>query len=196
MTDEEWKRWASTYAQEQRPMPPVLARARTVRARAILAFTLAYALAAGLTLISLHELPRAETWPERASSLFVPLFVLLMILGMHVTMRGTFARAAGAPLELLADLERRHAGRRRLIRLLPWMTGVGVGATIALEAAQMRAAGRFDPSGVASTLAVCAATVAFVRWVTRRVGKVIERELRAAAEARWLLQDLEDGEAS
>ena len=58
----------------------------------------------------------------------------------------------------------------------------------------MLAARRFDPLSAVATLAICAATVGFVRLVVRRVSRLIERELRAAAEARRLLRDDEDRE--
>ena len=176
-------------------MPPVLARARTDRTRAIVGVALMYAIAVGLVVASAHELSRAPGWAQRASSLFVLLFMPAIVIGVHVAMRGTFARGAGTPLELLAELERRHAGRRRLIRLLRWLTGLGVAGTLALGVAQMVAARRFDLWSAAGTLGVCAATVAFVRFVIKRVGKLIERELRAAAEARRLLGDETDGDA-
>jgi hypothetical protein len=174
-------------------MPPVLARARTDRKRAIVGFAVAYALAAFLALSSVRELSLARTWASIASSLFLLLFVLAVVIGVHVAMRGTFAAGTGAPLDLLADLERRHAGRRRLIRFLRWITGLGVGGVIATGAAEMVSAGGFDPWSAAGTLATCGATLAFVGFTTRRVGKLIERELRAAAEARRLLGDEEAG---
>ena len=198
MNDEEWKRWASTYAREQRPMPRVLGRARTDRKRAILGFTVLYALAALLAPRYVRELSAAHGWVAIASSLFMLLFLLAIIVGAHVTMRGTFAPAAGAPLDLLAALERRHAGRRRLMRFMPWLTGVGVCGVIATAAAETLAAGRFDLWSAAATLATCGVTVGFVGLTIKRVGTLIERELREAAEARRLLQEEaeEEGEPS
>jgi hypothetical protein len=194
MNDEEWNRWVSTYAQEQRPMPPVLARARTDRTRAILGVAIGYTIVAVLALAGAHELSHADSWAAIAGALFPIAGGLAIMVGMHVTMRGTFASAAGAPLDLLAELERRHAGRQRLIRIMPWMTGCLVAGTVAIAAAQMLAARRFDPLSAVATLAICAATVGFVRLVVRRVSRLIERELRAAAEARRLLRDDEDRE--
>jgi hypothetical protein len=181
------------YAQEQRPMPPVLARARTDRKRAILGLTAGYGIVALLALAEVHELSHAHTPGAIASSLFPLVAGLIIIAGVHMTMRGTFAAGARAPLDLLADLERRHAGRRRLIRLMPWLTGLAVAGTIAIAAAEMLAARHFDPWSAAATLASCGATVALVRFVIKRVGRLIERELRAAAEVRRLLSEDMEG---
>jgi len=137
MNDDEWNRWATTYAREQRPMPPVLARARTDRRRAILGLTVGYGLAALLALPDVRELARAHSWVAIASSLFMLLFVLAIVVGAQVAMWGTIGRGSSAPLDLLADLERRHAGRRRLIRFMPWLLGVGVCGTIATAAADL-----------------------------------------------------------
>jgi hypothetical protein len=192
MNDEEWNRWAATYAQEQRPMPPVLARARTDRGRAILGATLADALAALLLLPDARRLLRSPSWPAALSFGFTLVFAAAVIAGVHVAMWGTFGSGAGTPLDLLADLERRHAGRRRLLRFLPWLTGFALAGTIAAAAAEMIAAGRFDPAAAAGTLAIAGAAVGFVWLTMRRVARLIERELREAAEARRLLTEAED----
>jgi hypothetical protein len=189
MTDEEWNRWAATYAREQRPVPPVLARARTDRRRAILGMAGVYVLAAGLALAAARELLHARTAADIASNLILLVLVVALAAGVGLAMRGAFGHAGGTPLELLADLERRHARRRRLIRFMPWLTGAAVAGTLATEVAQMAAAGRFDPASAAGTLATCAATVGFVWLIATRVGRLIERELRAAAEARRLLAE-------
>jgi hypothetical protein len=194
MNDEEWNHWAWTYAQEQRPMPAILVRARTDRGRAILALAIGYAIVAVMALAGARELSHADSWAAIAGALFPIAGGLAIMIGVQVTMRATFASAARAPLELLADLERRHAGRRRLIRIMPWMAGLVVAGTVAIAAAQLLAAGRFDPASAAATLAICAATAGFVRFVVRRVSRLIDRELRAAAEARRLLGDDDDGE--
>jgi len=56
----------------------------------------------------------------------------------------------------------------------------------------MIADGRFDPATAAGALAAGAAAAGFV-WVTvKRIGRVIDRELREAAEARRLLSESDD----
>jgi len=193
MNDEEWQRWAATYAREERPMPPVVARARTDRRRAAVGLTGMYALAALLVSSAVSELRQAETAAAQASPLFVIGFVLVLIGAVHGATWGMLGRAGATPPALLADLERRHAGRRRLMGLMPWFTALAVGGTIAVEVASMYAARRFDLGSALGTLATCAATVAFVWWTTRRVGRLIDRELREAAEARRLLSEGEEG---
>ena len=192
MTDEEWQRWTATYAKEERPIPPVMVRARTDRRRAFIGLTLVYAIAAMLALSELQSLRHAHTILALTSSLFTIVCVLILIVGLHVATWGIVGPTSSAPLALLADLERRHARRRRLLRLMPWMTGFVVCGTIGIEAASMIAAGRFDLSAAFGTLAVCGVTVALVWWTVKRVGNVIDRELREAAEARLLLTEGDD----
>ncbi len=192
MSDEEWRWWAATYAKEVRPIPPVMARARTDRRRAFIGLTFVYVIAALLILSELQNLRHAHTVMAVTSSLFTIVCVVALIVGLHVATWGIVGRTGSAPLQLLADLERRHAGRRRLIRLMPWLTGFVVCGSIGLEAASMIAAGRFDVSGALGALAVCGVTLGLVSWTVKRVGSVIDRELRQATEARRLLTDGED----
>ena len=176
-------------------MPPVLARAKTDRRRTLVAVTIGYALAAAVVLSDARSLLRTRTWPAVTSSVFTLVIVLAVIVGVHVAMWGTFGHGASAPLELLAELERRHAGRRRLLRFMPWITGFAVIAAVATTAAQMIAAGRFDPASAAGTLAAWGATVGLVWLSMKRVGRLIDRELREAAEARRLLSEGDDDAA-
>jgi hypothetical protein len=53
----------------------------------------------------------------------------------------------------------------------------------------MIAAGEFVPALAAATLASCAFTVGFGWLVIRRTNRLIDRELREAAEARRLLAE-------
>jgi hypothetical protein len=192
MSDEEWQRWAATYAEEVRPIPPVFRRALTDRKRAFVGVTLVYVLVGLLILSELRHLRDAHTSVAFASSLFSMVTLLAMIVGMHVATWGILGRTGSAPLQLLADLERRHAGRRRLLRLMPWLTGVIVCGTLGFEAASMIAAGRFDVWPALGTLAVCGVTVGLVWSTVRGVGRVIDRELRQSAEARRLLMEGDD----
>jgi hypothetical protein len=193
MSDEEWQRWAATYAKEGRSIPAVMRRARTDRTRALLGVTVAYVLLAFLLVSGLRELRRAHTIGALAPPLFMMLYVPIVIVGLHLTMWGRFGRAGQAPLDLLADLERRHAGRRRLIRFVRWIAGIGVCGTIAVDAIAMLAACRFDLPQAFGTLATCAATVGFVWFTVKRVGRLIDQELQQAAEARRMLTEGDDG---
>jgi hypothetical protein len=192
MSDEEWQRWMATYAKEGRPIPPVMGRARTDRRRALIGVTGVYALGGLLVLLELPELRHAHTIGAFASWLLAPLCVLIIIVGLHAATWGILGQSGGAPLDLMTDLELRHARRRRLIRLLPWLTGLCVSATIAEAVISMVAAGRFDLPAALAALGACAATAGIVWLTMRRVGKVIDRELRQSAEARRLLTDDDD----
>ena len=192
MSDDEWQRWAVTYAKEVRPIPPVMRRARTDWKRALAGLTVVYLVAAFLVLAGLRELRGAHTIVAVASALFTMLCGPIVIVGLHVAMWGKFGRTGRAPIDLLADLQRRHAGRRRLIRFLPWLTGFAVCGTIAIQVMSMLAAGQLDLPPALATLAICAATIGLVWFAIRRTGKVIDSELRQAAEARRLLAEPDD----
>ncbi len=192
MSDEEWQRWMATYAKEGRPIPPVMGRARTDRQRALIGLTGVYALGGTAILAELSELRQHHTTAALASSLFTALCVLIIIVGVHVTTWGILGRSGGAPLDLLADLEGRHARRRRLARLLPWITGLVVGGTVAIQVMSMLTTGRFDLPATLETVATSATTIALVWFVKKRVGAVIDRELRQSAEARRLLAEDDD----
>jgi hypothetical protein len=192
MSDEEWQRWAATYAREGRPIPPVMGRARTDRRRALVGVAGVYVISGLVVLLTLPELRQAHTVVALVSWLFIPLCLLIIIVGLHVATWGILGQSGGAPLDLLTDLEQRHARRRRLIRLLPWLAGFCVCGTIAIAVISMLADGRFDVPAALATLGACAATAGLVWLTVRRVGKVIDRELRQSAEARWLLTEGED----
>jgi hypothetical protein len=189
MSDEEWNRWSALYAKEARPMPPILERARTDRTRALLGMAWLYFVCLLLILPAVLELRHAHTAPKMAESLFMLAFVALLVAGTHVAMRGTFSRQSAAPLDLLAELESRHRGRRRLLRFKPWALGVIVTGTVGLEVTSMAAAGRLEIVPLLSTIIACGATVWFVLWVTKRTRKQIDRELRETAELRRLLTE-------
>jgi hypothetical protein len=192
MSDKEWEDWKAAYEREGRGVPTVLKRARTDRLRAFIGVGGVYAICAGLLVAAIGELRQATG----ALALVVPLLlialVVVMIAGVSLAMRGTFGRGDGTPLALLAEMERRHAGRRRLIRFLPWITGASVASTIGVGVVATVAAG-FDAGGALATLAVCGVTVWCVWFVRRRVGRMIDRDLREAAEARRLLAEGAEG---
>jgi hypothetical protein len=195
MSDEEWQHWQATYARGARPLPPVMKRARTDRRRALLGMAMIYVISAFLLAPAIRELARAHTAPALASPLFTFVFLAVLIGGAQVAMRGTLGRSGGAPLDLLADLERRHAGRRRLIRFMPWLMVFAVGGTVAVVAAPMIAAGHVDAGDALATIVACAVTIWFARRTMTRVGALIDRELHEAAEARRLLAEDEGSHA-
>lgn len=189
MSDEEWQRWMATYAKEGRPIPPVMGRARTDRTRALIGLTGVYAIGGAVILAELSELRQDHTTADLAGSLFTAVCALIIIVGVHVNTWGILGRSGGAPLDLLVDLERRHARRRRLLRFLPWITGLTVCGTVAIQVVSMLATGRFDLWAILVAGASCAATIAVVWFFMKRIGAVIDRELRQSVEARRLLAE-------
>lgn len=95
-------------------------------------------------------------------------------------------------MELLEAMERRHAGRRRLMRFMPWGTAYLVMGTLALSVAESFQIGHVSVAVLVAATGASALTVAIVWWVIRTVSRSIDRELREAAEARKLLSE-EDG---
>jgi hypothetical protein len=189
MSDDEWQSWAETYAREARPAPPIVGRALTDRRRAIIGIALVYVMGAALIAAGIENIRQARTTVALASPLFTIAFVLILMACVHAVMRGAFGMTGGTPLQLLEDMERRHAARRRLARLLPGLTGLGAAGAIGADAATMIAARRFDLPSALETLAACAVTVGFVWLTVKRIGRLIDRELREAAEARRLLTE-------
>ncbi|HVV52652.1 MAG TPA: hypothetical protein VHO06_23525 [Polyangia bacterium] len=193
MSDDEWERWRAVYGRRTRPIPPVLKRARTDRARALGAMLALYAIGLAIAVPVALDFRRARTTLGAIDDWLGLGLLGLLVVGTQLAMRGTLGRPAAEPAALLAGLERRHAGRRRLLRFMPWATGLLVGGTIASAATAMIAARAFAAGEAVSTAVVCGVTVWLVRAVSRRTRKVIDRELAEAAEARRLL---EEGEAA
>jgi hypothetical protein len=67
-----------------------------------------------------------------------------------------------------------------------------IGGTVALQLMSMLATGRFDLPATFETIGTGAATLALVWLTMRRVGNLIDRELRQTAEARRLLTEEDD----
>ena len=112
---------------------------------------------------------------------------LAIVVAVHVTMRGTFRGTGAAPLEALAALERRHAGRLRLMRVILW---VGVCAAAASVAPRVMTKG-FTPL-VVKQLALTVAALVLWAFVWLRLRPRINRDLREVAEARRLLGEVGD----
>jgi hypothetical protein len=170
-------------------MPNVLKRARTDRFRAITGTAVVYTIAAIEIAVQMVFLRRAHT----AFDYFVPFLVcssmIMVIASLHWAMRRTWGASGGTPAELLTALERRHAGRRKLMRLMPWVTGYVVSGTMAGFLGQSIRTSVLDLRVAGMVLAVCGVTAGFTWLVIRRVGRVVERELREVAEARKLLSE-------
>ncbi len=181
MSDEEWERWKETFRRAGRGEPPaVVRRAMRDRRRAILGVTVFYLLCAALLLHGLLRL-RDDRGVVEVGSLVVEAGILLILgVGAPLARRGTWGGGDSAPvLERIAALERRHAGRRRLMRLVVCamaFTVVGNLVLFALRADYGR-------------LAECAFSVAFAWLVLGRTNRLIERDLREAAEVRKLLAE-------
>jgi len=189
MSDAEWDRLRATFREGGRPMPNIVKRAATDRRRMLLGFAGIYALAGLELAFALPALARAKSSVEAAAPTVVVLGSLAVVAVAHASMRGGFRADGVTPVALLDALATRHAGRRRLMRAMPWLTAAVVVGTIGSAAWAMIAAGRFEPVVAALTAAVSAATVALVWGVIRREGATIDRELREAAEARRLLEE-------
>jgi hypothetical protein len=153
-----------------------------------------YVISLGLLAVSIVALAQAHTAIDAAPALLMMIFLAALVVGVQIAMRGTLGRpaAGGTPLEMLAAQERRHAGRRRLIWMLPRFLGLLFVFAVGIEIASMIAARRFDLPGTLAVLAAFAVTAWFVRAVTTRVARIIERDRREAAEVRRLL-DSDDG---
>jgi hypothetical protein len=193
MVDREWERWRAIFEQMTRPLPSVVRRARTDRVRAWVGMTGIYVLALTVGVVTIPDLRGAHTVVVLSSPLLTFALLAIILVGTHASMRGSLGRTgSGSLLQLLADMERRHAGRRRLIRLLPWFTGLAVSGAIADSAIAMASAGRFSLGAALGTLGTCGFTVVFVWFVAARTARTIDCDLREAAEVRRLMTDGEE----
>ena len=189
MSDAEWERFKATFKQGGKRMPSIVKRAESDRRRLILGFVGIYVLAGLQIGFAIRALARARDLIGASAPMVVVIVTVAIVIMGHVAMRGSFRDDGSAPLALLDGLERRHAGRRRMMRWMPWVTGAAVAGTVGTVAAAMIATRRFHAGLAASTAAACLATIALV-WITnRRVGAKIDRELREATEARRLLTE-------
>jgi hypothetical protein len=184
MSDQEWERWKTTFQQGGQPIPRVLKRARRDRRQAVVGLVLVYVILA-VTMGSQVPALRHATPADVVAFVLALLGAAAMIVAVHVTMRGTFRATGAAPLDSLAQLERRHAGRLRLVRMIPWFAAFAVVGDVATEGFTMRALESL--AWLVAGLAVY--FMVFVRlWLRPR----IDRDLREVAEARRLLGEVGD----
>lgn len=147
-----------------------------------------YVILAGTVASKVPVLLRASTRADIAELVVGLLGGIAIVVAVHVTMRGTFRGTGAAPLEALAALERRHAGRLRLVRVICWIAACLVAARVARA---VITGGSIRPvvELVAETVAILVVFLAFVRL---RLRPHIDRDLRDVAEARRLLGEVGD----
>lgn len=189
MSDDEWERWKAAYAQHARPIPPVLRRARTDRARAQWGMTFLYLLSIAIAAPVLLDLRVHHAAFDVAKSVIGLATLAMLVVGAGIAMRGTIGHSTDEPLALLDGLERRHAGRRRLIRIMPWLAGAMVVETVGFAVAEMVRARAFDLGSALATAVACGVTIWLVGATIKRTARLIDRELREAAEARRLMSE-------
>lgn len=170
-------------------MPNIVKKAAGDRRRVILGFLGIYAIAGAEVAFAVGGLRQARTALDVAPPIVVILIATAVVVAAHASMRGAWADLGTSPQALLDTLERRHAARRRMGRLLPWITGAAIAATLAVSAAVMIAARRFDAGLAATAAGAGALTAVFVGWVVRRERRKIDRDLGEIAEARRLLSE-------
>jgi hypothetical protein len=186
MSDQEWERWKATFEKGGGPMPDVVKRARTDRKRFLLGLLGLYLLSGAQIAVHIPALRHAHTVLEGGDHAIVIATVALVIASAHVAMRGAFAGAGEGPADLLAAMDRRNAGRLRLVRAIPWIMAFTVGASAAIFIARAMTH-QVEVAGEIAGLVIQAAVVVFVVLVVRRFRSYLDGELRASAEARRLL---------
>lgn len=196
MSDDEWARWKRTFQSGGKPMPNIIKRAKTDRLRAVVGVALVYVIAAGELAFAVPRLLAARTAVEAMAPLVIIAAMILIGVAVAVSVRGTLGASGATPNELLDALERRHAGRRKLGRFMPWGIGFCTLGTLGSVTAAMIAAGELVPALAAVTVALGAFTVGSGWLVIRHTNRLIDRELREAAEARRLLAEPIDPDAS
>ena len=85
-------------------------------------------------------------------------------------------RGAEAAWKLLAAMDGRHAGRRRLLRLLPWYGGTIALLTAGILVAGSLAKGRVDAGEVVVLLVLTATSALFAWFLHSRLGERLDRE--------------------
>lgn len=188
MSDNEWERWKATFQKGDRPMPDVVNRARSDRRKAMVGAVLVYAIAAAVLASSAATLHRGSPPADVIEFVVVLLGMGVMLVAVHRAMRGTFTATGAAPLDALAAMERRHAGRLRIMKLVPWMFAFFLVTGLLLGA--MR--GGITPGAAVTTAAATTFVGVCVGFLYPRMRRRIDRDLREAAEARRLLSEVGD----
>lgn len=191
MSDQEWERWKATFQKGERPMPDVvkrvIGRARRDRTSALVGLGALYVILAATMGSRVPALRHASTPAEVADFVAGLLGAVAIVVAVHVTMRGTFRGTGAAPLEALAALERRHAGRLRLMRVIPWIGVCGAAAGVAPRVMTEGFTHR-----VVEPLALTVAALVLWAFVWLRMRPRIDRDLRDVGEARRLLGEVGD----
>ncbi|HTQ41459.1 MAG TPA: hypothetical protein VMI75_01805, partial [Polyangiaceae bacterium] len=107
MSDQEWERWKTTFQQGGRPIPRVLKRARRDRRQAVVGLVLVYVILVGTMASKVPALLHASTRADIADFVLGLLGSAAIVVAVHRAMRGTLKATGAAPLEALAQLERR-----------------------------------------------------------------------------------------
>jgi hypothetical protein len=187
MSDDEWERLKASYERGGRPMPRVVKTATTDRMRAWLGMVGMYAIGALEVFASVGMIRRARTALDLQSPIQTLIGVALIVGGAHIAMRGTFGRSVSTPGEVLAALERRNAGRKKLLHMMPWFVGFFVVTSLAGDIAHVVIADKV--ADVVASFTIQASALALVVWALRQMRRKMTRDTREIAEARRLLDD-------
>ena len=189
MSDDEWTRLRGTFQKEQLAMPSVLTRARNDRKRVFVGRLLVYLMLLPVALLQVPPLRRAVTLADFGAPLFIISMVAIILICVHVALRGTLAEGRLTPLELLNELEKRHAGRRKLLRFLPWIGAYVLSGMIVAAVHGWVAAGRVDVPTIILLVVILAYAIGTHIFLDRWARGRITRDVKAVAEARRLLAD-------
>lgn len=170
-------------------MPYAIEKARTSRTLALTGLFLLYASCLPIAWILFLELRQPHSRFDTLGAALAAAMMSCIIIGVHVSLRGTWGDGGAAPLAQLAVVERRQRGRLRLLRLFPWLVGCFVAGVVALFVAQSIDQGHVVTSEVI-WLIVLAATSIPPSWIgLSSLRKRVVRELAEIEEARRLLHE-------
>ncbi len=173
-------------------MPAVVRRAWTDRRRAKLGMSFFYGI---FGVVGLAQVP--YFLHPRPANEYVGLFVVdtalfALAARMHAALRGTWGELAQTPREALAAMERRHAGRLRLGRFMPWGVAYLLAGVVCASMADAGEGHLTSARAVGVVLALSASGAS--SWLAHRWVKAkIDRDLREVKEARRMLGEGESG---
>ena len=170
-------------------MPYAVAKAPANRTLTIVGISLVYAIFVPMTWLLVGELRKAQSRFDTLSALLVAAMMMAILIGVHVSLRGTWGDPGAAPLAQLAALEQRHRGRLRLARFMPWCVGSFVAALVAITVAEAIAERHVNPSDLIALVGMAAITIPPSWLGISLVRKRVVRELAEIDEARRLLND-------
>ncbi|MCL2448725.1 MAG: hypothetical protein FWD17_07255 [Polyangiaceae bacterium] len=150
-------------------------RARADGLRARWGLGALYLLGALALLWQFWVLQHAGTALERARAVVACVAVGVLVGAASAAMQGTWSAQGDAPFDLLAALERRNAGRQRLLVVLRWCVGPFSVAEVALGA----------------RVWTTALAIGLVVVFDRRARALFDRDRRELVEARSILSDPE-----